>query len=67
MSSDEEERTAEERFLGEDCPECGTPGPCRHLSVVNGCRTCMQGNPWPVYTPQRLVPSGWRVSGRTKR
>lgn len=62
MSSDEEEKTAaEDRFLGEDCPECGTPGPQRYLSVVNGCRTCMEGNPVPVYVPQRLEPSGWRV------
>ena len=60
MSSDEE-RVAEEQFLGEDCPECGTPGSQRYLSVVNGCRTCMENNPRPVYTPQRMVPTGWRV------
>jgi RNA polymerase-binding transcription factor DksA len=61
MSSDEEDRAKLERFLAEDCPECGAPGPQRHLSVVNGCRTCAENNPWPVHTPQRLVPSGWRV------
>lgn len=61
MSSGEESATQLERFLAEECPECGTPGPQRHLSVVNGCRMCMEGNPWPVHTPQRLAPNGWRV------
>ena len=62
MSSDEEARTDSlDRYLAEECPECGTPGPQRHLSVVGGCRTGMENNPWPVFTPQRLVPNGWRV------
>lgn len=62
MSSDEEEgRAAEARFLGEDCPECGTPGPQRYLSVVNGCATCMEANPVPVHVLRRGEPTGWRV------
>ena len=60
MSSDEE-REAENRFLGEDCPDCRTPGSQRYLSVVNGCRTCMESNPRPVHVLQRGVPAGWRV------
>ncbi len=63
MSSDENERRAAgDRFFAEDCPECGTPGPARVLSTVNGCRTCMEGNPVPVYVPKRAEPRGWRVS-----
>jgi hypothetical protein len=62
MSSDEENPADRlERFLASECPECGIPGPQRHLSVVAGCRTCIEDNPWPVHTPQRLVPTGWRV------
>jgi ribosomal protein L37AE/L43A len=60
VSTDDDARLS--RFLSEDCPECGTPGYQRHLSVVNGCATCMRDNPWPVYTPQRRRPAGWRVS-----
>jgi hypothetical protein len=36
------------RFLAETCPECGTPGPVRHLSVVAGCETCTANDPRPV-------------------
>jgi ribosomal protein L37AE/L43A len=66
MSSEEEEAACIDharlsRFLSEDCPECGTPGYQRHLSAVGGCRTCMEDNPYPVYTPRRLEPKGWRV------
>jgi hypothetical protein len=35
-------------FLAETCPECGTPGPQRHLAVVGGCGTCTQNDPRPV-------------------
>jgi hypothetical protein len=53
------------RFLSEDCPECGTPGPQRHLSVVAGCATCAAGDPRPVYIPARNVlpvPAPFRSS-----
>lgn len=40
-------------FLGEDCPECGTPGPQRHLSAVGGCGTCAESDPRPVFTAVR--------------
>ena len=42
-----------DRFLTEDCPECGMPGPHRHLSAVGGCGTCAANDPRPVYTPMR--------------
>jgi ribosomal protein L37AE/L43A len=58
MGSDEDRL---ERYLAETCPECRTPGPQRHLSAVGGCRTCAENDPRPVYTPQRLEPTGWRV------
>jgi len=68
MSSDEEEqRAAGTRFFTEDCPECGTPGPERVLSTVNGCRICMEGNPVPVHTPKRFDPTGWRVNREQRR
>lgn len=36
-------------FLAEVCPECGTPGPQRHLSAVGGCQTCCRDDPRPVH------------------
>ena len=43
-----------DRFLGEDCTECGTPGFWRHLSAVFGCGTCATNDPQPVYVP--IIP-----------
>jgi hypothetical protein len=42
-------------FLQETCPDCGTPGPLRHLGGVNGCRTCAGNDPRPVNVPVRNV------------
>lgn len=54
-------------FLAGDCPECGTPGPVRHLSAVGGCGTCAAGDPRPVLTPVRrrhdAVPCTWGEPG----
>ena len=50
MSTD---HAALSRFLSEDCTECGTPGPQRHLSAVGGCATCAAEDPRPVYIPVR--------------
>jgi hypothetical protein len=44
-----EKADALERFLAEDCPACGTPGPVRHLSAVGGCKTCADSDPRPVF------------------
>lgn len=52
MSSD---HAALSRFLSEDCTECGTPGPQRHLSAVGGCATCAAADPRPVNVPVRGV------------
>ncbi len=41
------------RFLAETCPECGTPGPQRHLSAVGGCATCAADDTRPVHVPVR--------------
>jgi hypothetical protein len=43
------------RFPSEDCGECGTPGPQRHLSAVGGCETCAAADPRPVNVPVRGV------------
>jgi hypothetical protein len=50
-------------FLSLDCPECGTPGPWRHLSAVGGCQRCCADDPRPVFvlpayrrSRQGLVP-----------
>lgn len=61
MSGDEKDAAGLERFLAETCPECGTPGPRRHLSAVNGCRTCMEGDPRPVFTPVRAPKPGGKT------
>lgn len=53
------------RFLAEECPECGTPGPLRHLSVVGGCRTCADNDPRPVFVFP--APRGWRSGGSCYR
>ena len=44
-----------DRFLSEDCAECGTPGYQRHLSAVGGCGTCAAEDPRPVHVPVRGV------------
>ena len=51
-----------ETFLAETCPECGTPGPYRHLSAVGGCATCCRDDPrpvliYPVYPGGRKRPA----------
>ena len=46
------------RFLAEDCPECKTPGPQRHLSAVGGCATCAAADPRPVNVPVRNAHAG---------
>jgi hypothetical protein len=50
-----------EAFLAEECPECGTPGPRRHLSAVGGCGTCADNDPRPVFTPLRNKDAGVAV------
>lgn len=45
-------------FLAETCPECGTPGPRRHLSAVGGCATCAADDPRPVNVPLRNRDAG---------
>lgn len=47
-----------EMHLAEVCPECGTPGPQRHLSAVGGCGTCMASDPRPVAVPLRNPHAG---------
>lgn len=42
----------------ETCPECGTPGPLRHLGGVNGCRVCAESDPRPVNVPLRNRDAG---------
>jgi hypothetical protein len=46
------------QFLAGTCPECGTPGPQRHLSAVNGCGTCVAEDPRPVVVPVRNQHAG---------
>jgi hypothetical protein len=45
-------------FLAETCPECGTPGPQRHLSMVGGCATCAADDPRPLNVPLRNRDAG---------
>jgi len=46
------------RFLAGTCPECGTPGPQRHLSAVGGCQACAGADPRPVAVPLRNRDAG---------
>jgi hypothetical protein len=61
MDDEDDARDRLGRFLSGDCPECGTPGMQRHLSVVNGCPACIRDNPYPVHVLRRAEPHGWRI------
>lgn len=45
-------------YLRETCPECGTPGPQRHLGATGGCGTCAENGPRPVNVPLRHADAG---------
>jgi hypothetical protein len=55
------------RFLAETCPECGTPGPQRHLSTVNRCGTCTANDPRPACVPVRNVLGGRNARSEESR